>query len=103
MVDDGSKDSTCEVVRNYCVQEGTERVRLLKLYRNHGKGGAVRKVSKMHVTQVRCDTGHTVTHTRFPDAAGHASRPRPVPSHGRRGRGHCRQRAGRSRGAAAGD
>ena len=80
MVDDGSKDSTCEVVRNYCVQEGTERVRLLKLYRNHGKGGAVRKVSKPHATQARCDTDtRSLTH-----AHTHAS---PTPQGMLRGRG----------------
>lgn len=43
VVDDGSKDGTCNVVKRYCVKEGTDAIRLLKLHRNHGKGGAVRK------------------------------------------------------------
>jgi cellulose synthase/poly-beta-1,6-N-acetylglucosamine synthase-like glycosyltransferase len=44
VVDDGSKDKTCDVVRAYSRQWGSERVRLLKLRRNRGKGGALREV-----------------------------------------------------------
>ncbi len=44
MVDDGSKDGTANVVQRYCKQEGSHAIRLLQLHRNHGKGGAVRKV-----------------------------------------------------------
>lgn len=43
IVDDGSRDQTCRVAQAYVEQEGVDRVRLLKLHHNHGKGGAVRK------------------------------------------------------------
>ena len=43
VVDDGSRDRTCAVVQSYVKKYGTDTVRLLKLFRNHGKGGAVRK------------------------------------------------------------
>ena len=43
VVDDGSRDGTCGVVLKYSKRYGTDKVRLLRLHRNHGKGGAVRK------------------------------------------------------------
>ncbi len=43
VVDDGSRDSTCAVVLQYCKKYGTNKIRLLRLHCNHGKGGAVRK------------------------------------------------------------
>jgi dolichyl-phosphate beta-glucosyltransferase len=44
VVDDGSRDSTCSVVlTQYCTRYGTNKIRLLRLHCNHGKGGAVRK------------------------------------------------------------
>lgn len=43
VVDDGSRDGTCSVVLQYSKRYGTDKVRLLRLHRNHGKGGAVRK------------------------------------------------------------
>eukprot|EP00750_Incisomonas_marina_P026199 INCI5881.6.p1 GENE.INCI5881.6~~INCI5881.6.p1 ORF type:complete len:286 (+),score=53.07 INCI5881.6:117-974(+) len=45
IVDDGSSDHTCNVVEGYISRhpEGTERIRLLKLVHNRGKGGAVRE------------------------------------------------------------
>jgi dolichyl-phosphate beta-glucosyltransferase len=44
VVDDGSRDGTAaHVQRRYVAAEGHERVRLLKLHKNNGKGGAVRK------------------------------------------------------------
>ena len=43
VVDDGSRDATCAVVLQYSKEYGTDKVRLLRLYQNHGKGGAVRK------------------------------------------------------------
>lgn len=44
VVNDGSKDNTAQFVFDkYVKVEGTERFRLLKLFRNNGKGGAVRK------------------------------------------------------------
>lgn len=44
VVDDGSSDGTCDVVKGYSRQWGSERVRLLRLGRNRGKGGALREV-----------------------------------------------------------
>ena len=43
VVDDGSSDKTIVVVRDYVKRYGSERVRLLRLIRNRGKGGAVRQ------------------------------------------------------------
>ena len=42
VVDDGSKDKTCSVVRKYMEQEGSDTLRLLKLSKNSGKGAAIR-------------------------------------------------------------
>lgn len=41
VVSDGSKDKTAEVTLGYSEKYGTDKVRLLKLVRNRGKGGAV--------------------------------------------------------------
>ena len=43
IVDDGSRDETVRVSVDYSKKYTTERVRVLKLYENNGKGGAVRK------------------------------------------------------------
>jgi dolichyl-phosphate beta-glucosyltransferase len=44
VVDDGSRDATAALVmERYCQQYGTDAVRVLKLSRNRGKGGAVRR------------------------------------------------------------
>jgi dolichyl-phosphate beta-glucosyltransferase len=43
IVDDGSKDKTVEVGLEYSKIYSTEKVRVLKLAKNHGKGGAVMK------------------------------------------------------------
>ena len=43
VVDDGSRDNTAAVALDYSRKFTTEKVRLLKLHENHGKGGAVRK------------------------------------------------------------
>jgi len=43
IVDDGSKDNTANVALSYANDSGVERVRLLKLKRNQGKGGAVQQ------------------------------------------------------------
>lgn len=43
IVDDGSNDKTAEVALDYVKNEGSDRVRLLKLDKNVGKGGAVRR------------------------------------------------------------
>uniref|UniRef100_A0A2R5LKZ9 Dolichyl-phosphate beta-glucosyltransferase n=1 Tax=Ornithodoros turicata TaxID=34597 RepID=A0A2R5LKZ9_9ACAR len=42
LVDDGSRDRTSEVGLSYCLRHGSERVRVLTLVKNRGKGGAVR-------------------------------------------------------------
>lgn len=42
VVDDGSNDATCSVVRDFAKELGDDKLKLLKLTRNHGKGGAVR-------------------------------------------------------------
>ncbi|XP_015372803.1 PREDICTED: dolichyl-phosphate beta-glucosyltransferase [Diuraphis noxia] len=41
VVSDGSTDGTCDIVMEYMQQYGSDRIRLLKLYKNRGKGGAV--------------------------------------------------------------
>lgn len=42
VVDDGSKDKTSEVAMSYTEKYGDDKVRVLTLVRNRGKGGAVR-------------------------------------------------------------
>ncbi|NP_001079880.1 ALG5, dolichyl-phosphate beta-glucosyltransferase S homeolog [Xenopus laevis] len=42
VVDDGSKDKTTEVALKYCKKYGSDKVRVLTLKKNRGKGGAVR-------------------------------------------------------------
>lgn len=44
IVDDGSKDRTAEIAMEYVNRYGDDTVRLCRLYKNCGKGGAVRKV-----------------------------------------------------------
>jgi len=44
IVDDGSKDATSKVALKYVEQYGTQKVRVLTLQKNRGKGGAVRLV-----------------------------------------------------------
>ena len=43
IVDDGSSDQTVRVAHDYSARCGADAVRVLRLARNHGKGGAVRK------------------------------------------------------------
>lgn len=43
IVDDGSPDDTYNVALSFSKKHGTDKVRVLKLARNYGKGGAVRK------------------------------------------------------------
>ncbi len=45
IVNDGSPDGTAEQALKYVTKYGTNKVRLLDLARNRGKGGAVRMVS----------------------------------------------------------
>lgn len=45
VVSDGSTDKTCDVVMEYVQKYGSDRIRLLKLIKNRGKGGAVCLVS----------------------------------------------------------
>ncbi|OXB73896.1 UNVERIFIED_CONTAM: hypothetical protein H355_003990 [Colinus virginianus] len=42
VVNDGSKDQTTEVAMRYCEKYGSDKVRVLSLVKNRGKGGAVR-------------------------------------------------------------
>ncbi|XP_030419617.1 dolichyl-phosphate beta-glucosyltransferase isoform X3 [Gopherus evgoodei] len=42
VVDDGSKDQTAKVAMKYCKKYGSDKVRVLTLVKNRGKGGAVR-------------------------------------------------------------
>ncbi len=44
VVDDGSKDKTIEVATTYVQKYGDDIFRICKLFKNCGKGGAVRKV-----------------------------------------------------------
>jgi len=45
IVDDGSTDKTTEVALKYTSKHGCDKVRVLTLVKNRGKGGAVRLVS----------------------------------------------------------
>lgn len=47
VVSDGSTDNTCDVVMEYVKKYGADCIRLLKLTKNRGKGGAVCLVSKI--------------------------------------------------------
>lgn len=42
IVSDGSRDKTVEVSEKYCLKLGTDKIRVLDLETNRGKGGAVR-------------------------------------------------------------
>ncbi len=44
IVDDGSRDDQNRVVDEYIKREGVQHIRLLRLKRNRGKGGAVKRV-----------------------------------------------------------
>lgn len=45
VVSDGSKDSTVEVAQQYAKKYSANKIRVLELIKNRGKGGAVRLVS----------------------------------------------------------
>ena len=45
IVDDGSKDQTTATALEFSKRYGDDKVRVLKLHHNRGKGGAVRLVS----------------------------------------------------------
>lgn len=45
VVSDGSRDSTVEVAQQYSKKYSAEKVRVLSLVKNRGKGGAVRMVN----------------------------------------------------------
>ncbi|XP_006837762.1 PREDICTED: dolichyl-phosphate beta-glucosyltransferase [Chrysochloris asiatica] len=42
VVDDGSKDQTTKVAFKYCQKYGSDKVRVITLVKNRGKGGAIR-------------------------------------------------------------
>lgn len=52
IVSDGSTDKTVEVGQKYAEQLGTEKMRVLALERNRGKGGAVRLVGKCWLSEL---------------------------------------------------
>lgn len=52
VVSDGSKDATVAVAHKYSELHGTNKIRVLKLIENRGKGGAVRLVSKCKFSRV---------------------------------------------------
>ena len=54
IVNDGSPDGTAEQAMKFVSQYGAEKVRLLDLAKNRGKGGAVRLVSWFHSLPCVC-------------------------------------------------
>lgn len=42
VVDDGSKDKTTQTAQSYCNKYGSDKIRVLTLTKNRGKGGAIR-------------------------------------------------------------
>ena len=74
IVNDGSKDGTRAVVMEYVDRYGSDIVRFCDLHKNHGKGGAVRKVSAQ--TPVQCvmtDVPHLTCTCRVRCARGVSS------------------------------
>lgn len=51
IVSDGSTDNTVDVAHSFSKEYGTDKVRVLNLVRNRGKGGAVRLVIIIHCLQ----------------------------------------------------
>lgn len=49
IVSDGSRDKTVDVAHKYSKQYGSNKVRVLALTKNRGKGGAVRLVNNSYV------------------------------------------------------
>lgn len=45
VVSDGSVDNTVQLAESYSEKFGTDKIRCLKLFKNRGKGGAVRMVN----------------------------------------------------------
>jgi len=60
VVDDGSKDATTQVALKYALQYGCDKVRVLTLVQNRGKGGAVRLVSGLlkSLSVIKPDSGN---------------------------------------------
>ncbi|PSN49390.1 Dolichyl-phosphate beta-glucosyltransferase [Blattella germanica] len=50
VVSDGSKDNTAKIAREYTKKHGADKVRVLELETNRGKGGAVRLVRRDYQT-----------------------------------------------------
>ncbi|XP_074073373.1 dolichyl-phosphate beta-glucosyltransferase [Macrotis lagotis] len=42
VVDDGSKDQTSQIAHNYCQKYGNDKVRVITMMKNRGKGGAIK-------------------------------------------------------------
>jgi dolichyl-phosphate beta-glucosyltransferase len=76
VVDDGSRDKTTDVALRYAKEHNLDTIRVLKLAKNRGKGGAVRRVRlpppTTTILRLTC---------RF---IGHARGQRPVYADGRR-------------------
>lgn len=70
VVSDGSKDRTVEVAQNYAKKYSSEKVRVLPLVKNRGKGGAVRMVMRKRPDVVLLEVSIFII---FP---GNAKRPR---------------------------
>lgn len=60
VVSDGSKDSTVEVALSYAKKYTADKVRVLELIKNRGKGGAVRLVSLIFVHVCNCFENNSI-------------------------------------------
>lgn len=58
IVDDGSRDKTTQVGLGYGKKYGTDKVRVLTLAKNRGKGGAVRMVRYSFLHCLSYDKSH---------------------------------------------
>ena len=55
VVNDGSPDKTADEALKFVREHGTNKIRLLDLAKNRGKGGAVRMVRETHPSMCVCD------------------------------------------------
>lgn len=58
VVDDGSTDQTTQVALDYSLRYGCDKVRVMTLVKNRGKGGAVRLVIHLLENQVLAINSH---------------------------------------------
>lgn len=59
IVSDGSNDKTVEVASDYSSKYGSEKIKVLELIKNRGKGGAVRLVSTSVFSTMTSVVGET--------------------------------------------